>query len=488
MASQKNILLLVADDLGRCLGCYGDKVAKTPNIDRLAASGTLFTRAFTSTASCSGSRSVIYTGLHTHESGQYGLNNGRHHFSTYDHVETAPAVFQSQGLDYLTGILGKVHVGPQSVYPWELREESTSRDVAWVADKAGEFFEKAKGQARSFFLTVGYIDPHRDRTRDGFGNDEEFDARRVNKMAYKPEDVPVLEYIQDLPEVRHELANYYESISRLDQGVGLMLEALEASGMAEDTLVVFLSDNGAPFLNSKTTLYDAGVRLPLIVRRPGVQAGIANPNMVSFIDILPTLLDWAGASHLRADRLGRSFLDILEQEHVLQEWTQVFGSHTFHEITNYYPTRFMRTERYKYHRNIEHKLDFPFAADLYGSLAWEGIRNCGTGMIGPRSLEQYMHRPREELYDLENDPHEVDNLALGQSDAETMAVLEKMRKALEMWQLQTRDPWLYRDGQSVELNRHHIEAGMVMPDRWEFDVKNCGTNGCKAFKLESLQS
>jgi N-sulfoglucosamine sulfohydrolase len=128
MACKKNILLMIADDLGQSLNCYGDDAVQTPNIDKLASKGTLFSNAFTSTASCSGSRSVIYTGLHTHESGQYGLSNARHHFQTFDHVETAPQIFREQ-LGYFTGIISKVHVGPASVYPWEHRVESMSRDV-----------------------------------------------------------------------------------------------------------------------------------------------------------------------------------------------------------------------------------------------------------------------------------------------------------------------------------------------------------------------
>ena len=121
MAPTNNILLLIADDLGKeMLGCYtGPPTLQTPNIDGLAARGTKFDNAFASTASCSGSRSTIYTGLHTHQNGQYGLNGGRHHFTTFDGIATAPKLFNDLG--YLTAIVGKVHVGPESVYPWTIR-------------------------------------------------------------------------------------------------------------------------------------------------------------------------------------------------------------------------------------------------------------------------------------------------------------------------------------------------------------------------------
>ncbi|KKY18788.1 putative n-sulfoglucosamine sulfohydrolase [Phaeomoniella chlamydospora] len=487
----KNILLLIADDLGKNLGCYGVKDISTPNIDALAANGILFSHAFTSTASCSASRSVIYTGLHTHQNGQYGLCGERHHFTTFDKVDTAPLLFSRLG--YLTGVIGKVHVGPDSVYPWDVREPSWTRDVSWVADRAGAFFEKSKsssadGGPQPFFLTVGYIDPHRDRSRSGFGNHEGFDAR-VKDIKYSPFDVAIPTFINDLDESRFEFAEYYQSISRLDQGIGMILSELEKAGQAENTLVIFLSDNGPPFINSKTTLFDAGVCLPMIIRQPGYSTGFTNPNMISYVDILPTLLEWAGEtkhSHLP----GNSFLPILRSSHVLEDptWPQlVFGSHTFHEITNYWPTRFMRTRKYKYHRNIAWRLDFPFSADLYGSLTWEGVRNSAAKksdstkdtnisknevMVGPRRLKDYIFRPPEELYDLEEDPDEVRDLAKDEKNAELVA---GFRERLEQWQRDTNDPWLYRDGISVMFIQKHLDAGMKVPDRWDFDVEDVAT-------------
>lgn len=473
----KNVLLLVADDLGKQLGCYGAKTCQTPHIDQLAAEGTRFTKAFASTASCSASRSTIYTGLHTHQNGQYGLNGSRHHFTTFENVETAPAIMKKLG--YLTGIIGKVHVGPEAVYPWEVREESYSRDVAWVADRAGKFFEKSQAEARPFYLTIGFIDPHRDWTRSGFGNDDQF-GDGVERKKYRPEDVEVPDFLTDVPGVRQEFASYYESISRMDQGVGFILQKLRNLGLYDDTLVIFLSDNGPPFLNSKTTLYDAGVSLPLIVRQPGLAPAVS-PNMISYVDILPTILDFTGhgsefpGSDKR--RLGRSFLPILTTNEELAAWGEVYGSHTFHEITNYWPTRFVRTRRYKYHRNIAWRLDFPFAADLYGSLAWEDIRNADTNpskKVGNRPLRDYFFRPAETLYDLEKDPYEVENLA---QDAGHAGVLAELRTKMEAWQRRSEDPWLYRDGISVMFIQHHLDEGMVVPDRWDMDPEQTDSRG-----------
>ncbi|KXT00155.1 hypothetical protein AC578_3304 [Pseudocercospora eumusae] len=293
--SHKNILLLLADDLGQnFIGAYGNKTIKTPHLDHLASQSSLFTHAFASTASCSGSRSTIYTGLHTHENGQYGLQWFRSHFQTFDHVDSAPALFNRAG--YKTGIVGKIHVGPENVYPWTVREESETRDVRWNAQRSEAFFGTVKNEDRAFFLTVGFIDPHRDiATRGEFGNGTE--GPGLPKV--DEDEVEVPHWITDLPQTRQEFVEYYKAINRTDTGVGMILEALERQGLADSTLVVFTSDNGPPFLNSKTTLYDAGIHLPLIVRVPGSKPGVKNPNVVSFIDFVPTFLDWAEKIGLR---------------------------------------------------------------------------------------------------------------------------------------------------------------------------------------------
>lgn len=476
----KNIVMLVADDLGRQqLSCYGCKALQTTNLDRLAASGSRFDMAFASTASCSGSRTTIYTGLHTHENGSYGLTGGRSGFQTFANVESAPKVFNDIG--YRTGILGKIHVAPESSYPWQIQHESDSRNSAMIADQAEDFFKQAVAGNQSFFLTVGYVDPHRVMgSRGGFGNgvDNNYDPRLKDRI-FGQDEVEIPSFLQDLPAVREELVEYYRAIHRMDQGIGLLLDALERQGLASDTLVLFLSDNGPPFINSKTTLYDAGVHLPFLMRVPGKTPGVVNTNMVSYLDVLPTLLDWAGhagrqpAEGMTGPRRGRSMLSIVDATAAQTGWDRVFGSHTFHEVTNFYPVRYMRTARYKYHRNVCWRLEFPMAADLYASLSFDAVRNSGTAekpaMMGKRPVANYICRPPEELYDLEQDPEEVDNLA---SSPKHKQLLESMRAALEQWQDDTRDLWLWRDGISVHTLRHwgYEREGLKVPDRFDFDA------------------
>lgn len=272
------------------------------------------------------------------------------HFQTFDHIDSAPKLFNQAG--YMTGIVGKIHVGPPEVYSWTSRWESETRDVARVADEGEAFLKSAKDSDKPFFLTVGYIDPHRDiKTRGEFGNVTEQYGDRVSLSDVEAKDVEIPHWITDLPQTRAEFVEYYKAINRTDTGVGLILDALERQGLSDSTLVTFCSDNGPPFINSKTTLYDAGIHLPLIVRQPGLKtdAGLVNPNMVSYIDILPTMLDWAGLdlslktpNSRSPARRGRSFLPVLDKTETLDAdvWQQhVFGSHTFHEMQNYWPTR-----------------------------------------------------------------------------------------------------------------------------------------------------
>lgn len=156
MAPRKNILLIIADDLGRDLSIYGyEKSPNTPNLEKLAAEGTVFESAFASTASCSGSRSTIYTGLHTHQNGQYGLAFREPYFTTFDSIETHPWIFNRLG--YSTQIIGKVHVGPAKTYPWSVRNDKHGRDGKWISERLDENIERCQRNNVPFFTVIGFV-------------------------------------------------------------------------------------------------------------------------------------------------------------------------------------------------------------------------------------------------------------------------------------------------------------------------------------------
>jgi N-sulfoglucosamine sulfohydrolase len=423
--ARRNVLFLVADDLGLDLGCYGSPV-RTPNLDALAARGTRFTHAFATVASCSASRAVILTGLYTHANGQYGHAHPPYNFHTFAGVRSLPKLLREAG--YRTGVIGKLHVNPPSVYSFDV--EAPRAALAEMAKEARNFF--GDGGGKPFFLLVGFSEPH--RTGKGFGNERSPEGL----PRYDPKDVRLPYFLPDVPEAREEFAEYAQAVSRLDHGVGLVLAALKDAGRADDTLVVFLSDNGIPFPGAKTTQYDAGLRLPLLVASPAQRSRGGTSNaLASWVDLAPTALDWAG---LKAppQMTGRSLLPVLDVESP-PGWDAVFGSHVFHETQMYYPMRTIRTRTHKYILNLAHPLDFPFASDLFASRTWQKVLSAGLKEMGRRGVEQYVRRPREELYDLEKDPNELTNLA---ADPAAAGVLADLRARLKDWQQRTKDPWL----------------------------------------------
>ena len=437
-AQQRNVVLLISDDQGisQC-GCYGNPVIKTPNIDALAAGGVRFTHAFAVAASCSSSRSTIFTGLYPHQNGQYGLAHRTHKFGMHDWVQTLPALLKKNG--YRTGVIGKLHVKPEQNFPYDFTVSQGimgNRDVGAMAEKAAEFFER--GGDRPFFLSIGYSDPH--RRRDGFGNDEDYSG--ITPVRYDPAEVIVPGFLPDTRIVRKELADMYQSVTRMDEGVGMVLDHLRLSGRYDDTLIIYISDNGIPFPNAKTNLYDAGVRLPMIVRSPAVaRSGIVNHAMVSFLDLVPTILDWTGTAKPDYDLPGRSFLSVLGQTET-KGWDEVYHSHSFHELTMNYPMRSVRTRRFKYILNLFPELEYPFASDLFASKTWQEILHSGSAWLGKRRVSDYLQRPAEELYDVEKDPYEVANLA---KNPDYSSVLKELRTKLKTMREQTNDPWLILD-------------------------------------------
>ena len=430
-ARGRNVLLLISDDQGLDLGCYGTPVA-TPRLDRLAREGTRFSHAFAAVSSCSPSRAVIHTGLYGHQNGMYGLQHDVHHQSLLDGIETLPSLLRRAG--YATALVGKKHVGPDRAFPFEAElvpERSGIRDVREMAVAAASFIRSTSD--RPFFVTVAYSDPHRAAT--DYGNDRAWPG--VMPVRYDPAKVHVPSHLPDLPAVRRDLAEYYESLSRLDTGIGMLLDLLAESGRAEDTLVVFLSDNGRPFPGAKTNLYGPGLHLPLIIRAPGGAPSV-NDAMVSWTDIAPTLLDWAGVALPAYPLSGRSLLPILGKTGDPAH-DAVFASHEFHEINQYYPMRAVRTRTHSYILNLAHPLDYPVAGDVAGSPSWRAIAAAPAIRLGKRTQAAYLKRPAEELYDLTRDPDELVNLA---ADPAHAAVRDTLRARLLAMRKATRDPWL----------------------------------------------
>ena len=427
-AETRNVVLYITDDQSQVdAGCYGNPVVRTPGLDALAKEGIRFTNAFCTTPSCSASRSSLLAGKYNHATGQYGHAHGYNHFRSYENLKTLPHFLAEAG--YRTACTGKYHVAPEEVYPFDefiSRGEKGDRSPAALAQASRTFIEESSDQP--FFLYFCTTEPHRPFHRDG-------------SEIIHPEDVIVPPFMNDTEATREELAKYYMSIERADAGLVALMEILKETGHWEDTLIIYGSDNGMAFPGAKTNLYDAGIQMPFVVRDPRVaKQGDTCEALVSYVDIAPSILDYASVKHSGEAFHGRSFLPALSARDI-SKWDAIYASHTFHEITMYYPVRVVRESRYKLLWNIAHDLPFPFASDLHASAVWQEILETGATKFGGRSVEAYVHRPEFELYDVQSDPNEFHNLA---AEADYTDELARLKEKLRRFQQDTKDPWILK--------------------------------------------
>lgn len=444
MAEPRSVLLLIADDWSPLAGCWGSPVIRTPHVDALARRATRFTHAFCTSPSCAASRANILTGHYSHTHGQYGHSHSIHNFHTHASMPSLPKTLAAAG--YATGIIGKLHVQPRSVYPWThdlQRVPGGERNVPQMAALAAQFL--AQVGDRPFYLHMGFGDPHRD-----FGNDRAYAG--VTETTYDADAVPVPDFLPDHPDVRAELAQYYQSISRLDLGFGVALEALAAAGRAGDTLVVVMSDHGMPFPGAKASSFDSGHRCPLLIARPG-GSRVECDALVNWSNLAPTIYDWCGAAP-PAGLPERSLLPILDAAHP-EGWDETFFSHTFHEVTNYYPYRALRGRRYKYVRNLYPELTRPLPSDLWASPTWAVVQREGLARMGQRPTAAFLHQPAEALFDLEADPVEAVNLI---DEPALREVAEGMRTRVRQFRMATRDPWVLA---SRQMGEEGLEGGVL---------------------------
>ncbi len=479
-AADKNIIFFITDDEGQTLGCYGDTTATTPNVDALARDGVMFKNAFATTASCSASRSVVMSGLHNHKNGQYGHQHHFHKFSSYANVValSLPRVMANAG--YRTCHIGKYHVASEDIYHYETYLKGPTRNPVEMANICKDFITDEK-DARPFLLYFGTSDPHRggqdDKTSESelkpnlFGNKPRKGSYPgIDEIFYEPADVQIPPFLTDTQETREEVAQYYQSCARIDQGLGRLVEILKEADLYDKTMIVFTSDHGMAFAGAKTTVYEAGLKVPFVVRNPYQEKrGFVSEAMISHIDITPTLLDFGGGLDaeingptdwinpdefwkkrgqlLKENRNGgqefrsyhgKSWLHTLADPNA-EHWDTIIASHTFHEIQMYYPMRVIRDKKYKLIWNVAHKLDYPFASDLWAASSWQAQFKKGMDApYGQKTVGEYINRPAFELFDVESDPYEAYNLA---DKPEYAEILKSYQQKLRAEQKRLEDPW-----------------------------------------------
>lgn len=435
-ADRPNIILLLADNLGwKDLGCYGADNLSTPNIDKLADEGIRFTNTFITASSCSPSRASIITGQYPHTNGVVGLTHLKKRLMLSPFRTTYPEVLSRNG--YNTAIQGKWHVAPYFPTSWYGYRERLSgmlpKDFAIESSgKALRFIEENRDNR--FFLQLNYTNTHRDNYGE-YHIDEDFpvDPGEIN--------IPDYYVLPDWPEIKADIAGYYSKVSKMDALIGEVLSKLDELGIAEKTLVCFLSDNGAQFPGGIMSLYDRGIGTPLLMRWPdNIPAGAVNDELISAIDLMPTFLEAAGCPIPRTAQ-GKSALSLARGKTDKSLHEAVFAEMTYH--VTYMPMRSARTKKWKYIRNYS---DDAIGLDMLAHKKW-----------AHRLCEQSNHawlRPRqpEELFDLENDPNEQQNLA---EDPEFEDALTMMRDILDQHMRDTNDPFF---GREFETNYSQEES------------------------------
>lgn len=443
----RNVMLLIADDWSPIAHCYGDNIVHTPHIDALAKQSMVFNQAFCTTPSCAASRASILTGLYAHQHGQYGHSHGFHGFRTHEKLakQTLPAVLNQQGIH--TGLVGKAHIEPQSVYPFDSLNTGDPTSFSSPIQNVQAFLNDAGD--RPFYLHVASTYPHRNKG-DGFDRGDKDDEFFADDILYDPDKVPVPDWLPDVPQVRADIAAYYTFITRFDRFVGSMLKLLQDAGKADDTMVILMSDHGMPFPGAKASMYDSGHRCPLIIRTPGKSAGVTNV-LTNWQDIFPTICDFMNVSvdTLKPQLPGRSLLPVLDAP-ASAGWDRTYFAHNFHEITNYCPYRVVRERQFKYTLNLAHHQPMPLPSDLFSCPTWQAVLKGGLSHMGKRTTYQVLHHELEELYDIQNDPQETQNLIHDPACAQTA---DRMRADLQAFRCATNDPWLevdFQAGRSAE--------------------------------------
>jgi N-sulfoglucosamine sulfohydrolase len=430
-AKPLNLLLIVADDLNfSSVGYMGATVdAITPNLDKLARQGLIFANAHVTAAVSQPSRGALMTGLYPHHSGVEGF------FHTSKDIPTLMSVLRNSG--YAVGIAGKVsHSTPVGDFKWDREAEPNDlgqgRNPERYYQEFTEFVKTAKESGKPFYFMANSHDPHRPfHGSEGDikmkGNGKYPDPSRV----YRPEEITVPGFLPDIPLVREELAQYFSSVRRLDDMVGKVLQVLDEQGIADNTVVMFLSDNGISQPFAKTNCYMNSTHTPWIVRWNGVVAAGSNDSehFISGIDFMPTALEICGVkTPQRLD--GRSFLPLLKgktqkgRDRVYTQFYETSGK-------NRYPMFAVQTTKHLYIFNPWSDGSYLFKNEAQVGLAFKGMREAGSSNPDiQQRVNLLWYRTPEEFYDLEKDPDALVNLVDNTAYA---PFVETYRHDLEKW-------------------------------------------------------
>lgn len=426
---QPNFILFIADDLGvKDTAPYGNTVVRTPYLQKLAKESLLFKQAFAASPTCGPSRSSLLTGLMPLRHGAHGNHSGvkRGTLSIAQHLSA---------LGYTVAIAGKLHFGPEDVFPFERIPGTNVREPGYEKipglyhdlnlDPVDQWLA-GRTPDKPFLLIIADHSPH---------------VIWPEKAAYDPAKVDIPPVHIDTRDTRKARARYYTDVTKMDSNLGKTLEMLRRHHLEAGAVFMFTADQGPQWAFGKWNVYDYGVQVPLLIRWPNrVQPSSTTTALVSQVDILPTLVEIAGGSPPAAID-GKSFLQVLKKPSSKHR-ELVFASHTGDKEMNRTPMRMLRTDRYKYILNLapEEKYnthmnladDHDGGREYWPSWITASFRNAHAASV----LWKYHNRTKEELYDVQKDPWEQYNLA---ADPAYAGQLADLRARMATWRAQQGD-------------------------------------------------
>lgn len=434
--SPPNVLVIMADDCTfNDLPAYGGQNAKTPHIDKLAREGLLFRRAYLSEAMCQPCRAELF-------SGQYPTRNGCawNHSASRNSVTSMPHHLGPLG--YRVGLAGKVHVKPKKVFPFEeidgfdsncVRNPTRPHQLSGISEFIG------RDQQKPFCLVVALVEPHVPWVMG--------DASQ-----YPPATIKLPPNLADTPRTRQDFSAYLAEITYMDGQVGEILKVLEESGKANDTLVLFTSEQGSQFPGCKWTNWDTGIHTGLIARWPEkIEGGRTTDAVVQYADILPTLLTLAGGDCSEKPYDGRSFAGVLRGEETSHR-QYAYGLHNNIPEGPRYPIRTVTDGEWRYIRNLlpeeiyieKHLMGIKGTGALNNPYWATWLRDSWNNPHTYKVVRRYMRRPAEQLYHTAEDPYEMSNLA---GTPEFSEIQKKLSMELDRWMKRQGDPGAPQDTQ-----------------------------------------
>ncbi|MEF2074583.1 sulfatase family protein [Consotaella aegiceratis] len=418
-----NLLFLTADDLDYSLIGFikGDEDNITPNLGRLAARSHRFVNNRTVAPICMPSREAMMSGLMPHRSGAIGfvpINEG---------VPTLVTRLQEAG--YFTAAIHKIdHMRPASCFPWAYEQNGKDRHTGVYADGVRVAITEAKAQNKPFFVNCNLNDPH----RPFYGSPQAAEMDHGNEGAYgidkeiEPEEVTVPPFLDDLPDIRKELAQYWNSVQRMDKTLGKVLAALEESGEADNTIVLFCADHGMPFPFAKATCYDHGTRVPAFLSFPGMGEPRSFNAMTANIDILPTLLELLQVE-APGELDGQSWGPLIEGR---SEEIRDFLFTTLDHVSSgmNYPARAIQDHEFSLIFMAWSDSKLAMKLESMWGLTFEAMSKAAeTDPVIAARVDQYVYGVPLAFYDLQKDPGQrrnvIDEPAYGEA-------VEKMKMRL----------------------------------------------------------